>query len=64
MQHVVLWEEHIIPDQLDGFGINDGQVFAHYHIIGQVLVDKLPKGPPLVSIEHDEEVVAFGDQIM
>lgn len=61
---MIIRENHVIPDELDGFSINDGQMLMLDHVLCQVLVNKLPERPPFVSIEHDKEMVLLCYQVM
>lgn len=64
MEHVILWRDQVIADKLDGFGVDNGQMLALHHVFHQVLVDEASERPPLIPIEHDEEMVSLGDEIV
>ena len=56
--------DHIIVDHLNGFCILNHNVLLVHHGLHKVLVDQFPEAAPLVSVLHDEQMVAAGDEVV
>jgi hypothetical protein len=64
MGHMVFRVDHIVSNQLYGFGVDDLGVMGFHHRLHQVLVNQSSKGAPLVAIMHDQQMISLGDEIV
>lgn len=60
---MVVWIGQKVVNQLDCFGILNGNVLALNYALKEVLVYVLAKRAPLVAVVHDEQMIPYKQSV-